>query len=120
MTGKGWVTWLALAAALGALAGCATKTYGRMSPLTDFERQTMTCREIALEQARVQGFLDQVYGEAGQFDGRAVLAFLGDFGIGNSLELDAATKSAYHRRMQLDYEHMNKQCGQPIADGRKP
>ncbi|MFY0014716.1 hypothetical protein ABTP72_19680, partial [Acinetobacter baumannii] len=33
------------------VAGCATKNYGRQPELTDFERQTMSCREIDLAQA---------------------------------------------------------------------
>ncbi|HCK4788280.1 TPA: hypothetical protein N0H43_006716, partial [Pseudomonas aeruginosa] len=37
------------------VAGCSTKNYGRQPELTDFERQTMSCREIDLEQAKVQG-----------------------------------------------------------------
>ena len=40
------------------LAGCATKNYGRQGELTDYEKNTMSCRELALEQAKVMGFLD--------------------------------------------------------------
>lgn len=49
MTLKQRVTWLALVAAFGALTGCATKTYGRMSPLTAYERENLACREIGFE-----------------------------------------------------------------------
>jgi len=45
----------------------------------------MTCREIALEQAKVAGFMQHADKES-QFDWRSVLAFMGDFGNGNALE----------------------------------
>lgn len=53
----------------------------------------MTCREIALEHAKVKGFIKHVEKES-QFDGRSVLSFLGDFGVGNVIEKGEALKSA--------------------------
>lgn len=81
-------------------AGCATKNHGRMVPLSGLERQELTCREIDLELAKVDAFLDQI-SENSEIDGRSVLGFLGDFGIGNAMERDAAEKSARERREQL-------------------
>ncbi|WP_330769364.1 hypothetical protein [Burkholderia pseudomultivorans] len=97
---------------LGALAfaGCATKNYGRMGSLTDYERNTMSCREIDLEIARVDGFVSHVDKES-EFDGRSVLSFLGDFGIGNLMEKDSAMQSANDRRRALDSLRASKQCG---------
>lgn len=92
-----------------AVQGCATKHYGRVGTVTDFERQAMTCREIALEQARVSGFLRRVDKES-QFDGRSVLAFLGDFGIGNVLEQNAATESATARMSALQTPSAQRGC----------
>ncbi|CAB3754513.1 hypothetical protein B7G54_11965 [Burkholderia puraquae] len=103
-------TGLAAVAALLVLAGCATKNYGRMGSLTDYERNTMSCREIDLEIARVDGFVSHVDKES-EFDGRSVLSFLGDFGIGNVMEKDAAMKSASDRRQALDSLRSSKQCG---------
>ncbi|MGU7838690.1 hypothetical protein ACV22V_04360 [Burkholderia sp. AW33-5] len=103
-------TGLAALAALLVLAGCATKNYGRMGSLTDYERNTMSCREIDLEIARVDGFMSHVDKES-EFDGRSVLSFLGDFGIGNVMEKDAAMKSASDRRQALDSLRSSKQCG---------
>jgi len=95
------------------LAGCATKNYGRQGELTDYEKSTMTCREIALEEAKVMGFLDHVQKES-EFDGRSVLSFLGDFGIGNMMEKDNAIKSANTRLKQLQAVSAEKGC---IQDG---
>lgn len=91
------------------IAGCATKNYGRQGTLTSYERDSMTCREIELESAKVRGFIDHVNKES-EFSGRDVLAILGDFGIGNSMEKDAALKSAYIRSSQLDQQHTAKNC----------
>jgi hypothetical protein len=100
--------------ALLAITGCATKNYGRQGTLTDFEKQTMSCREIDLETAKVHGFLDHVDKES-QFDGRSVLAFLGDFGIGNVMEKDSAINSANQRLMALDTARTQKGCSAMAA-----
>ncbi len=92
-----------------ALQGCATKHYGRQGTLTDYERKTMSCREIQLEQAKVQGFLDHVNKES-EFDGRSVLSFLGDFGIGNVMEKDNAVQSANDRSAQLQILSRQRNC----------
>ena len=60
----------------------------------------MTCREIALEKANVQGFMQNVETES-KFDGRSVLSFLGDFGVRNVIEKGEALKSANTRLDQL-------------------
>jgi hypothetical protein len=103
---------LLLAAAVAALAattGCATKTYGRQGTVTTYERDTMTCREIDLELAKTQGFVDHVNKES-EFSGRDVLAILGDFGIGNNLERSAALESANKRIEQLRDVRAAKKC----------
>ena len=43
---------------LVSIQGCATKTYGRQGTLTSYEKDSMTCREIDLETAKVRGFID--------------------------------------------------------------
>lgn len=101
--------FLFTALAVVAVAGCSTKNYGRQPELTSFERQTMTCREIDLEEAKVHGFLAHVRDEA-QFDGRSVLSFLGDFGIGNLMERDAAVDSANKRLVQLSDAKSRQRC----------
>jgi len=96
------------------LAGCATKNYGRQGTLTDFEKQTMSCREIDLEEAKVYGFLEHVDKES-QFDGRSVLSFLGDFGIGNLMEKDSAVQSANQRLTDLHTARLQRNCAATTA-----
>lgn len=91
------------------ITGCATKNYGRQGELTGFEQQTMSCREIDLEMAKTQGFIDHVNKESA-FSGKDVLAFLGDFGIGNSLEKTAALESADTRMKELRVIQSGKKC----------
>ncbi|NUE95528.1 hypothetical protein GYW75_03880 [Gilliamella sp. ESL0232] len=93
------------------LTGCATKNYGRQGELTQYEKETMTCREIALEKAKVQGFIEHVDKES-KFDGRSVLSFLGDFGVGNVIEKGEALKSANRRLEQLKEVEEKKDCGE--------
>lgn len=102
------VSALTAVIAFGA-TGCATKHYGRQGTLTAFERDTMTCREIDLEIAKVNGFVAKVEQES-SFDVKDVLAILGDFGIGNAMESEAAFKSADERMGLLTAERSAKRC----------
>ncbi|MCZ2496105.1 hypothetical protein GN316_04990 [Xylophilus sp. Kf1] len=95
--------------ALVALQGCATKNYGRQGEFTSFEQSTMTCREIELEEAKVRGFIQHVESESG-FDGRSVLSFMGDFGIGNTLEKSSALDSANKRLASLEAARQSRRC----------
>jgi len=95
--------------ALVSIQGCATKTYGRQGILTSYEKESMTCREVNLEMAKVSGFIDHVNKES-EFSGRDVLAILGDFGIGNNLEKSAALESANKRIEQLRDQRDAKKC----------
>ena len=94
---------------LVSIQGCATKTYGRQGTLTSYEKDSMTCREIDLEMAKVRGFVDHVNKES-EFSGRDVLAILGDFGIGNNLEKSSALESANKRLEQLRDQRDAKKC----------
>ena len=94
---------------LVSIQGCATKTYGRQGTLTSYEKDSMTCREIDLEIAKVRGFVDHVNKES-EFSGRDVLAILGDFGIGNNLEKSSALESANKRLEQLRDQRDAKKC----------
>ena len=96
-------------ASLASIQGCATKTYGRQSSLSNFERDTMTCREIDLDTAKTRGFIDHVNKES-EFSGKDVLAFLGDFGVGNNMERTSALESATKRIESLGDLRKSKQC----------
>lgn len=70
----------------------------------------MTCREIDLDMAKTRGFIDHVNMES-EFSGKDVLAFLGDFGIGNNnMEKSAALESANNRIESLSVLRRMKQC----------
>ena len=100
---------LITALATTALVGCSTKNYGRQGELTTYEKTSMTCREIDLETAKVHGYLEHVEKES-QFDGRSVLSFLGDFGMGNIMEKNAAMEAANKRLAQLNAARAEKNC----------
>lgn len=101
---------LAFIAALALIvSGCATKNYGRQGDVTDFERRSLTCREIDIETAKVHGFLKHVDTES-EFDGRSVLSFLGDFGVGNVMEKSSAMESATKRLAQLQQARSERNC----------
>ena len=106
-----YVTILAVSTlVIVSIQGCATKTYGRQGTLTSYEKDSMTCREIDLELAKTRGFVDHVNTES-EFSGRDVLAFLGDFGIGNNMEKRSALESANKRIEQLRDVRDAKKCG---------
>lgn len=100
----------AFALVIISVQGCATKTYGRQGTITSYEKDSMTCREIELELARTRGFIDHVNKES-EFSGRDILAILGDFGIGNSMEKSAAIESANKRIEQFQWLRDAKKCG---------
>ena len=91
------------------LGGCATKRYGRLQPVSSVEAASYTCRELAIEVSKVEAFLLQVQ-EGAEVDGASVLGFLGDLGIGNAIEKNAAEKSARERLEQLRELQADKGC----------
>lgn len=97
---------LAVSLSLGA---CATKRYGRMTELSDPEREGYTCRELAIEVAKVRAFQDQV-AKGARIDWRSVAGFLGDYGIGNAMERADAEKSAQRRLDALMQAEADKKC----------
>lgn len=94
------------------VSGCSTKTYGRQGTLTNYEKNTMTCREVDLEIAKVRGFIDKVNTES-QFSGKDMLAVAGGLGLGNVMEKKAALESANDRLKQLQDLRANKSCRKP-------
>lgn len=112
--GNGMTKTMAAAAAMLVLAGCATKHYGRMGDVTSVERTQMTCREVTLELAKVDGFIQRVEKES-EFNLRSVGSFLADFGLGNVLEKKSALASARERRQALEALRESKQCGAATA-----
>lgn len=90
--------------------GCATKHYGRQGNLTNYEKENLTCREIKLELSKIEGFVDYVNDRSTTIDGKEILAFLGDFGIGNAIEAQAARESATEKTIELRKLQVLKDC----------
>ena len=89
------------------LSGCATKHYGRQENLTHHEAITLSCREIEIEIARTQGFIERVKKES-QFSAASVLSFMGDLGVGNVMERRAAIRGAEDRLEKLQVLRVQK------------
>lgn len=92
------------------LTACATQRYGRMTPLSNAERSAMTCHDIALDTAKTQEFLNNISSERRNVSGAHVLGALGDFGIGNMMEGDAAEESGAKRLQDLQALSVSKHC----------
>jgi hypothetical protein len=99
-----------LLAVMLVLAGCATQRFGRLSPLSETEKQTLTCREIGIEIAKAEEFLFQTRRTRKDTNAAHVLGFLGDFGIGNSMEGNAAEQSGDVRLKELKDLSVRKTC----------
>lgn len=120
MRGKTFVVSLiALSLATG---GCATKRYGRMQPLTAAEGQYYDCNAIEIEIAKIEAFRQQV-AEGSKINGASVMGFLGDWGIGNANEKNAAERTATERMSQLLALKAQKGCTariQPMSNRGMP
>ena len=98
-----------LVAAAVTVSGCATKRYGRLQPVTAAEKQVYDCRNIEVEIAKVEGFRQQV-AEGAKFNGASAMGFLGDWGIGNANEKNAAERTATERMNDLLALKAEKGC----------
>lgn len=90
------------------LTACATHRYGRQLALTPTEREALTCEQIQIEIEKCNAFLAEV--NSGAPAGRQVLAVLGDFGIGNSMEQQDARESGKTRLDELIALKAERQC----------
>lgn len=97
------------------LISCATQRYGREQPVSSAERELLDCDQIELEIAQTQSFLEDVRSQRSQVSGAHVLGALGDFGIGNVMEGDAAEQSGIVRLDQLRSLQNEKKCNLPAA-----
>lgn len=106
------IAFVFLLAGIVVSAGCATKTYERMSPLTESEKTSMTCKDILVETAKSFDFMNKV-NKGAQASGADVAAQLIDFGIGNEQEKKAALDSAEKRLAQLRELSIARKCEAP-------
>ncbi len=100
---------LCIALAAVVLVGCATKRYGRIESLSDVEQDAYTCEEIEIEFAKIAEFQKQI-GENSKLDAASVGAWLVDYGLGNAMERNAASKSALKRQEALMQLAEKKGC----------
>lgn len=89
------------------ISGCATKQYPVASPLSLDEANTLDCKRVEQDIARVKSIQQEIE-RTGEFDGRTVLGALGDFGIGNGMAKSDARKKAQDRLNQLEVLKVSK------------
>ncbi|WP_261460696.1 hypothetical protein [Serratia liquefaciens] len=83
------------------VAGCATKQYPQAPMVSTEEASTFDCKALEQEIAKGHSMQEQI-DQTGQFDGRTVLGFLGDFGIGNGMAKSDARQKVQSRLIQLE------------------
>ncbi|QOL15777.1 hypothetical protein [Dickeya dianthicola] len=83
------------------LSGCATKQYPQAPAVTSEEASVLDCKAINQEIVKLHIIQSDIE-STGQFDGRTVLGFLGDFGIGNGMAKSEALKKSNARLSQLE------------------
>ena len=89
------------ALSLFTLTGCATKQYPQASQVTPEESGAFSCEDIEKEIIKTKSVQEEVE-RTGGFDGRTVLGFLGDFGIGNGMVKSKAREKVETRMSQLE------------------
>ena len=92
------------------LTACATQRYGRQTPVSPTEKQLLSCSDLKIEIAKSEFFLYDVQRQRRDTNATQVLGWLGDFGIGNVMEGDAAEASGRERLMQLKALEVGKDC----------
>lgn len=92
-----------------ALSACATKRYDRLQSVSGAEAKRYTCDDIEIELAKV-GEARKQMSQTAEIDGASVLGFLGDFGIGNAMEKNAAEKTINERDSDLRDLKAQKDC----------
>lgn len=83
------------------LTACATKQYPQAPTLSSEEASTFDCKVINIEIAKAHSIQEQI-NQTGQFSGRTVLGFFGDFGIGNGMAKSDARQKVQNRLTQLE------------------
>jgi len=83
------------------LTACATKQYPQAPALSSEEASTFDCKALDIEIAKAHS-IQELINQTGQFSGRTVLGFLGDFGIGNGMAKGDAKQKVQNRLTQLE------------------
>ena len=93
-----------------ATSACATQRYGRAVNVTETEKKQLSCKEVNIELAKAEEFLSDIRKQRLETNGAHVIGFLGDFGIGNAMEGNAAELSGENRLKQLRDLQSSKNC----------
>jgi hypothetical protein len=109
---------LLIAFAAIALNACATKRYPIATPISPAEASLMTCENFELELLRTDQVERQI-NETGEFDGKTILGFLGDFGIGNGMAKSEAQTAIEVRRNTIREAQVTKGCIKPVSIEQK-
>ena len=92
------------------ITSCTTQRYGRQQPISGVEKAAFTCRDIKLQIAQSEEFLNNVRIQRHDTSSAHVMGFLGDFGIGNVMEGDAAELSGEKRLSELKSLSAERGC----------
>jgi len=92
------------------VSACATQRYGRLQRVTPTEAQYLTCEAIEIEIEKGNAFVKATNDKDAEFTDKDILAFLGDFGIGNSMEHTDAIESGTDRLDDLAKLKQQKGC----------
>lgn len=92
-----------------AMTGCATKQYPQAPEVTNEESSAFDCKALDQEIAKTHSVQSQI-AKTGEFNGRTVMGFIGDFGIGNGMAKSSATEKANARLAQLQNLKAARNC----------
>lgn len=98
-----------LLVAAAAISACATKRYPIATELSPAEASAMTCRELTLEEAKIETAQAQIT-ETGETDWRSVAGFLGDFGLGNAMAKSEAEAALSARKQSVIAAKVQSDC----------
>lgn len=93
-----------------ATSACATQRYGRAETVSSAEKAQLDCKNINLEIAKAESFLADLRIKRSETNIMHVAGFMGDFGIGNAMEGDAAQNSGEIRLKELNSLKAEKGC----------
>ena len=91
------------------LVGCATKSYPEIPTLSDFEKENMSCADLAEEMRKSSEYERQIIAESNP-DINTYTGVLLDFGIRNAMALDDARQGLRERRKDLVRTYQEKGC----------
>jgi hypothetical protein len=82
--------------------------YPQSPQLTADEKNILSCEDVKKEIIKQESVISEI-NRTGNFDGKTVLGFLGDFGIGNGIAKSDAQEKA-EKRMEALKEQRNQKC----------